>query len=400
MSPPLSRARRRLFAAGAAVLVLAGAVTWAVWPDDPDYRTQDARISVRSGPGGDEPVDLDTRLFLPDGASATDKVPAVLLAHGFGGTKESTYADAEDLAGIGYAVLTWTARGFGRSGGQIHLDNPDYEVRDAQRLVDWLAARPEISTDGPGDPRVGVVGSSYGGGLALLLAGQDQRIDAAVPMATWNDLAGAFLPESTGRGPVDGVFKKTWAGLFFGNGAGSGLGALGELPADAASAAAAVGADPSCGRFAADVCAAYQRIATTGRADQAAVDLLRRSSPAAVLDRIKAPTLLVQGTADTLFPLSEADANARGIAAAGTPVRVAWFTGGHDGGDGPQSDRDRVKFLMAQWLDHYVKGTGDTPSTSFTWSRITGFNALDRGVVTSGYSDPAYPALGRRPRSS
>ncbi|MEV0715217.1 alpha/beta fold hydrolase [Asanoa sp. NPDC050611] len=395
MSPPLSRTRRRLLAVGAVLLVLAGAVTWAVWPDDPDYRTQDARIAVRSGPNGDEPVDLDTRLFLPDGASATDKVPAVLLAHGFGGTKESTYADAEDLAGIGYAVLTWTARGFGRSGGQIHLDNPDYEVRDAQRLVDWLAARPEIRTDGPGDPRVGVVGSSYGGGLALLLAGQDPRIDAAVPMATWHDLPSAFLPESTGQGPVDGVFKKTWAGLFFGNGAGAGLGALGDSAGDPAAVAGALaGADPACGRFAADVCAAYQRIATTGRADQAAVDLLRRSSPATVLDRIKAPTLLVQGTADTLFPLSEADANARGIAATGTPVRVAWFTGGHDGGDGPQSDRDRIRFLMAQWLDHYVKGTGDTPSTSFTWSRITGFNALDRGVVTSGYSDPAYPGLG------
>ncbi|MEV4618325.1 alpha/beta fold hydrolase [Asanoa sp. NPDC049573] len=391
MSPPLSRRiRRRLVAGGAALLVLAGAVLWAVWPDSPDYRTQDTRITVRSGPRGDEPVDLDTRLFLPDGASATDKVPAVLLAHGFGGTKESTYDDAEDLAGLGYAVLTWTAQGFGRSGGQIHLDSPDYEVRDAQRLVDWLAARPDIRTDGPGDPRVAVVGSSYGGGLALLLAGQDQRIDAAVPMATWNDLAGAFLPESTGRGPVNGVFKKTWAGLFFGNGASPALD-LGAASPDLAAAAA--GADPSCGRFAADVCAAYQRIATAGRADQAAVDLLRRSSPATVLDKIKAPTLLVQGTADTLFPLSEADANARGIAATGTPVRVAWFTGGHDGGDGPQSDQDRVRFLMAQWLDHYVKGTGDAPATSFTWSRITGFNALDRGVVTSGYSDPAYPGL-------
>ncbi len=68
----------------------------------------------------------------------------------------------------------------------------------------------------------------------------------------------------------------------------------------------------------------------------------KESSPAAVLDRIKAPTLLIQGEADSLFPLAEADANARGIAATGTPVRVAWFTGGHDGGDGPQTDSDRV----------------------------------------------------------
>jgi ABC-2 type transport system ATP-binding protein len=407
MSRPLSarlrlrrpRLTRRRVVTGAVVLaLLLGAVTWAVWPDDPGYRTEDLRLTVRSGPSGTEPVDLDARLFLPDGADADRPAPAVLLAHGFGGTKEDTRADAEDLAGLGYAVLTYTARGFGLSGGQIHLDNPDYEVKDAQRLLDWLAARPDIRTDATGDPRVGVVGGSYGGGLALLLAAQDPRVDAIVPMITWNDLARSFLPEDTGGTPEDGVFKKEWAGLFFGGGAAAAFD-----PADLAGGADAASAgglppellgDPSCGRFAADVCAAYQRIATTGRADAEAVALLRRSSPAGVLDRIKAPTLLVQGTADTLFPLSEADANARGIAATGTPVRVAWFTGGHDGGEGPQSDRDRVRFLMAQWLGHYVKGEGDAPPTSFTWSTITGFNALDRGLVTSGFSRDAYPGLG------
>ena len=403
--------RRRIIAGAVVLALLAGAVAWAAWPTSPPYRTEDLRITVRSGPGGDEPVDLDARLFLPDGAAADDPVPAVLLAHGFGATKENTRADAEDLAGLGYAVLTYTARGFGLSGGQIHLDNPDYEVRDAQRLLDWLAARPDIRKDAAGDPRVGVVGGSYGGGLALLLAAQDQRVDAIVPMITWNDLARSFLPEDAGGTAENGVFKKQWAGLFFGGGAAAaidpaalggaaGAGDAGAGDAGAGEAGAGVGlpaelaGDPSCGRFAADVCAAYLRIATTGRADPDAVALLRRSSPAGMLDRIKAPTLLVQGTADTLFPLSEADANARGIAATGTPVRVAWFTGGHDGGEGPQSDRDRVRFLMAQWLDHYVRGEGAAPSTSFTWSTITGFNALDRGLVTSGFSRAAYPGLG------
>ena len=51
-------------------------------------------------------------------------MPAVLLAHGFGGTKASVATDAKDLTGLGYAVLTWTARGFGRSGGQIHVNSP------------------------------------------------------------------------------------------------------------------------------------------------------------------------------------------------------------------------------------------------------------------------------------
>ncbi|HEX2771164.1 MAG TPA: alpha/beta fold hydrolase, partial [Micromonosporaceae bacterium] len=400
--------------------VLASLGIWAAWPERASSTTQDAMVTVRSGPNGDLPVRLDTRLYLPRSASARAPAPAVLLAHGFGGTKESVRADAEDLADLGYAVLTYTARGFGRSGGQIHLNDPDYEVRDAQRLLDWLAARTDIRTDAAGDPRVGVVGGSYGGALALLLAAQDRRVDAIVPMITWNDLARSFLPESSGRPPVDGVFKKGWAGLFFGSGgtAGSGPGGLagagegqrpdepaGAPPAPQVSPAPGAGpgtapgpgpapaADPACGRFAEPVCAAYLRIATTGRADQAAVDLLRRSSPAPVLDRIKSPTLLIQGEADTLFPLSEADANARGIAAAGTPVRLAWFTGGHDGGSGPQSDQDRLNYLTAQWLGHYVKGEGEPPARTFTWSRIAGFDALDRGLVATGYSVADYPGV-------
>src|SRR5262249_56747278 len=121
------------------------------------------------------------------------------------------------------------------------------------------------------------------------------------------------------------------------------------------------GAGAGCGRFAEAICLAYLSVATTGRATADEIALLRRSSPATILDRIKAPTLLVQGQADSLFPLSEADANARGIGANGTPVRVAWYTGGHDGGQGPQSDQDRLHFLTVQWLDHYLLRTPRAP---------------------------------------
>ncbi len=254
-------------------------------------------------------------------------MPAILLAHGFGGTKRSVNTQAQDLAGQGYAVLTWTAQGFGLSGGQIHLDSPDYEVRDAQRLIDWLAQRPEIRQDAPGDPRVAAVGGSYGGGLALMLAGADPRVDAIVPMITWNDLANAFLPDAAGQGPANGVFKKQWAGLFFGTAAGGALASLASLapqvgnggsggtgdpgggPGDAvpgSRSAPGMSIDPQCGRFARDVCAAYLQLATSGRPDATTLALLHRSSPATVLSHIKAPTLLIQGQADSLFPLTEA----------------------------------------------------------------------------------------------
>src|SRR5215472_16165264 len=371
--------RRRALTVAVVVALLAGLVAWAAWPNPPSSTVTARTITVRTGPDGTTPIPLDTTYYQPDGASAAHPVPAVLLAHGFGGTKDSVASDTQDLAAHGYAVLTWTAEGFGGSGGQIHVDSPDWEVRDAQRLIDWLAARPEVRKDAPGDPRVAAVGGSYGGALALLLAGTDRRVDAIVPEITWNDLATAFLPESTGAGPEAGVFKRSWPGLFFGSsGASRGPGR----------------ADPACGRFAPDVCQAYLSVATTGRATPEQVALFRRSSPATVLSWITAPTLLIQGQADSLFPLSEADANSRGIAASGTPVRVAWYTGGHDGGPGPQSDQDRLRFLTVEWLDHYLLGAGPAPGESFTYSRIAGIDATGGGgVVALGYAVDRYPGL-------
>ncbi|HEV7897065.1 MAG TPA: alpha/beta fold hydrolase [Planosporangium sp.] len=441
--------RRRVIAGSVVLILLTGLVGWAVWPTPVSYRAEDRMIPVKSGPRGDQDITLDTRLYLPKSADAGHPVPAVLLAHGFGGTKLDSAADAKDLADHGYAVLTWTAEGFGRSTGQIHLDSPDWEVKDAKSLVDWLAARPDIRKDGANDPRVAAVGGSYGGGLSLLLAAYDQRVDAIVPMITWNDLARSFLPDGTGGGPESGVFKKQWAGMFFGSGGSLGAGAgaglagsggaadgnqtaadgsqtaaggnqgtgagggpgqggardQGNRPAATPSAAAdggapgQVAANPlaaraQCGRFALDVCQAYLDMATTGRPSASAIELLRHSSPAGVIDRIKAPTLLIQGEADSLFPLSEADANAKGIAASGTPVRVAWFTGGHDGGQGPQSDQDRTKFLTAQWLDHYLAGKGPKPQNSFTYSRISGIDASGEGLVAAGFNVADYPGTG------
>ena len=394
--PRLRLTRRRVIAGSAALVILAGSVAWAAWPTSPPYTTVEQMLTVRSGPRGDESIRLDTTFYLPRSASAAKPVPAILLAHGFGGTKRSVAGDARDFADRGYAVLTWTARGFGRSGGQIRLNDPDYEVRDAQGLLDWLVGRPEIARDGSTDPRVGVVGGSYGGALALMLAGRDSRVDAIVPMITWNDLARSFLPGGADGEPAAGVFKKQWAGLFFGAGGRDPSGIADLLvggitiPTDLADRLAAA-TDPECGRFAREVCDAYLDLAASGRASEATVALLRRSSPASYLDGVTAPTLLIQGQADSLFPLSEAVANYNGIAARGTPVRVDWFTGGHDGGAGPLSDQNRLRFLTIRWLDYYLKGEGDNPGTGFTFSRVTGFDADTRRLTTSGFSTDAFP---------
>ncbi|MQA80218.1 MAG: alpha/beta fold hydrolase [Streptosporangiales bacterium] len=371
----------RVLAAAVAVALVVGAVVLGTRLAETSYRTESRMLTVQTGPRGDEPVRLDTTLYVPETATPEQPAPAVLLPHGFGGSKDSVTDDAADLARLGYVVLAWSAEGFGRSGGQIHLNSPDYEVTDARRLIDWLAGRPEVRLDGRGDPRVGVAGGSYGGALALLTSAYDRRVDAIVPQITWNDLGRSLFPDAAGGSPASGVVKRAWLGQLF-------TGGLDRPPANGRAAAA----DPGCGRFAPDVCGIYREVLTTGRPTGEAARVLARSSPAGVLDRITAPTLLVQGTADSLFPLGEADANARGIAATGTPVRVAWFSGGHDGGTGSAEDEDRVKALTAQWLGHYLRGEGPAPGTSFTFSRVIGRNG-EGDPVTTGLTTRDYPGI-------
>ncbi|GAT68165.1 ABC transporter [Planomonospora sphaerica] len=369
------RGRATVWIAAAAVLV-AGVAGWLVWPSEPRVRVQNQMITVVDGPADDQRVVLDTSFFPPAGGG---KAPAVLLAHGFGGSKQSVRDAALRLAREGYAVLTWSARGFGRSTGQIALNSPDYEVKDVRQLVDWLAKRPEVRLDAGGDPRVGIAGGSYGGAIALMAAAHDDRVDAIVPQITWYDLADALFPNATGQGPESGVFKRMWAGLFFSRGGpqpGAGLAALsgqggqgsgegseeGQDGEDGSGASGAGGdrraarpptaEEVRCGRFLPEICDMYQQVAETGRATAAAVETLRRSSPVSVQGRIRVPALLLQGRRDSLFPLGHADANARAIAATGAPVHVAWFDGGHDGGDG------EVDWLHEQtlgWFDHYLK---------------------------------------------
>jgi ABC-2 type transport system ATP-binding protein len=317
------------------IIVLLAAVIAIVAAVNADPKIHTRSQFVAGTPEGRVPVVLDTTLYLPEKTPA----PAVLLAHGFGGSKAGLDSSARTLARKGYVVLTYTARGFGLSGGLIHLDAPNYEVHDAGLLVSYLAGLSQVEKK-DGKPRVAVAGSSYGGALALLLAATDHRIDAVAADITWNDLTHALFPNGASTAP--GVFKKLWAGYLFQSGLGLGG-----------------GQNPSCGRFAADVCAAYQQAASTGRPDAALLALLKASSPSTVLSKITAPTLLIQGEQDSLFPLSEADANARGIAANGTPVRVIWRNGGHDSGTGTSI----VPGLLGNWFDDAFSGDvkGDQP---------------------------------------
>ncbi|MFE9962317.1 alpha/beta fold hydrolase [Streptomyces sp. NPDC005525] len=345
-----TRGRGRWAAALAALVVLAGAGTWTAAADDsaPAMHREDRMMRV-------DGVSIDTSYFTSGGS---ERRPAVLIGHGFGGSKDDVRAQAEKLAGAGYAVLTWSARGFGKSGGEISLNAPGREVKDVSGLIDWLARRPEVQLDGKGDPRVGVTGASYGGAVSLLAAGHDKRVDAVAPVISYWNLADALFP--------DGVFKKLWAGIFITSGGG-------------------------CDKFEKQLCDMYERVAVSGKPDAAARALLTDRSPAAVGDRIKVPALIVQGQTDSLFPLGQADAMARTISGNGAPVSVDWIAGGHDGGD---LESGRVENRIGSWFDRYLKeDKGVDTGPRFRVTRTGGIDSTDGAALQRGASSDHYPGL-------
>ena len=97
-------------------------------------------------------------------------------------------------------MLTWDSRGFGESGGTVEVDSKDFEGRDVSALLDWLATQPEQQLDGAGDPRAGMTGASYAGGIELVAAGIDRRIDAIAPTIAWHSLLTALYRDDLVKG--------------------------------------------------------------------------------------------------------------------------------------------------------------------------------------------------------
>lgn len=386
---------RRTGAVLAAAALLAGLMTWASPAAAAGIETVDLRID--SGTGADK-VQLDVTLQIPNSATESEPAAAIIFPHGYGGTKEQPKGQATKFARQGYVALTYTARGFGDSTGDISLNAPDYEVADARTLIDLLSERPEVLQDGAGDPRVGILGGSYAGGLALLTAAYDQRVDVISASRTWNSLVNSLFPNGTGElaaqtpgasaaNAGDGVFKKLWGQFFFeggsldaeggegGNGGGGGGQPAGE-----------------CGGLREEYCTAYAEVLRTNRLTEDMRVLLEQSSPSSVIGQITAPTLLTQGEGDKLFPLAEADANARGIAANGTPVKLVWVTGGHGAFRQNAAEAAMLDALQTQWFDFHLRGAGADPGTSFDYTEVSD-PILTGPMEGQPETVPSYPGL-------
>ncbi|MFZ4277639.1 CocE/NonD family hydrolase [Streptomyces arboris] len=359
-------------AALAAPLVLSGPAHAEAAP----YTVTPLKFTVQAG-GRSCVVDAD--LYRPAGVDAQNPAPAVLATNGFGGSKSdgSTDAIGKAVAARGYVGLVYSGLGFGRSGCLITLDDPAIDGKAASGLLDFLGGTRAaddgtradyVVRDGEGDPRVGMIGGSYGGAIQLATASTDPRVDALVPLITWNDLAYALAPNNTGAAAgvtsdTPGVFKWQWTNGFYLIGEGQPL----LNPS----------LDPSrfnrldCLHFAAQACETI-RLLNSGRypADKAEAMLAyaRSVSPVSYLDRVKAPTLIVQGQADSLFNLNEATATYKTLKAQGTTAKMIWQSWGHSGGQVPGEldlsegnlETSYVGQRVLAWFDRYLQKKAET----------------------------------------
>jgi ABC-2 type transport system ATP-binding protein len=356
-------------------------------------------FDVVVGPGNDVPCTITADLYTPAGASSAHPVPVVMGTNGFGGSKSDFSTLGPTYAKRGYAFFAYSGLGFGNSGCKITLDDPDYDGKAGSQLLSFLGGTKAakdgtkidyIVKDGPGDPRAGMIGGSYGGQIQFAIAGLDRRLDAIVPQITWNDLSYSLTPNNTDFASgvtyrTPGVAKSDWPVLFTALGLGQGF------------QQAVANQDPShlgaCPNFSDQVCASLVTSASLGYPDAATLALLRHASVASYMSRIRIPTFLAQGQSDTLFDLQEAVATYKSLRAQGTPVKMLWRSAGHSGGSIPgesSSSNPESAYesrLELEWFDYYLRHIGPKPGLDFSflrdWVKYTGDAAPSVAVASS-----------------
>ena len=247
-------------------------------------------------------------VFRPAGADARHPVPVVLDSHGWGGSRRTSLSDPIVVAFLerGYAMVSFDQRGHGESGGQANVQDPKFEVRDTEKVIDRVATFDWVQHQSPTDPVLGAIGGSYGGGYQTMTALAEQaerpggtRFDALAPQITWYDLPDSLAPSD--------VPRTEWLSVLYATGAKM-------LPPY--------------------IHEGFAEGVATGSLPPAIKDEFAKHSPRWFTDRgvrLSIPVLFRQGESDNLFDLNQGLANFDAMLTPGAKAasRLVGFNGGH-----------------------------------------------------------------------
>jgi hypothetical protein len=125
---------------------------------------------------------LHGALGVPDGLKPGARRAAFLVLHGFGSNSESptVLAPTRVLGEFGYVTLRFDMRGCGKSGGEFGRVICLEQVEDLGNALNFLAGHSAVDPN-----RIGVIGSSFGGAVAVYAGGTNPRVAAVVSNGGW-----------------------------------------------------------------------------------------------------------------------------------------------------------------------------------------------------------------------
>ncbi len=126
-----------------------------------------------------EGVECEGDLYTPAGGGGGGKRPALVIGHGFTVARTSLVEEGRMFAEAGYVTLAFDYRHLGASGGEPRGRIwPLQETEDFKCALDWIETQPGVNPD-----RLGIWGTSFGGGVVTHVAAHDIRVKACVAQA-------------------------------------------------------------------------------------------------------------------------------------------------------------------------------------------------------------------------
>ena len=138
---------------------------------------------------------------VPDGVRPGERRPAFLVLHGFGSnnTSSNVMQPTKVLGDLGYVTLRFDMRGCGDSEGELGRVICLEQVEDTGNALTFLAKHPAVDPD-----RIGVIGSSFGGAVAVYAGGVDRASRRSISNGGWGDGERKFR----GQHPTPEAWKK------------------------------------------------------------------------------------------------------------------------------------------------------------------------------------------------
>jgi pimeloyl-ACP methyl ester carboxylesterase len=315
--------------------------------------------------------------------------PLVAVMHGWGGSNSSLGYLADPLLADGHAVLRYSARGFGRSWGQVNLADIHVEMEDLRSMLGQVVDQGRLHLDADA---VGIVGVSYGGGqswLALVQPtfrtphGTTVRLRTVVPIVPWSDLLYSLLPNGRPEQSLApaGSAKLSYLNALFVSGLRSSPERLYPNYPDYLIAwhAWINSMEPN------ELDPVYRQI-IDGLAGYRSIWWQRAFWDEAALNRV--PVFQLQGLTDDLFPLPEAKRMLLALKSIDPLYPIASYFGdlGHPRASNKAAERDYTLTLIREWFAYYLQAKGVEPQhgvrAAITRPRDAPFDPSD--VITVG----------------